>query len=254
MSRTWTEEEFGPMKHKTYDTALTDLISKEFGYIGGPDVISLFVEKVKELNKEYYCSEEFVKPGQMRWLGVSIEENYGRAKSMKDMELVPITLTIIDEEDIEDCCDRLDKKKKRQKLIARMYKEAKDQGAVLPEADAAALLRISRGAISHYITEYEEETGDTVPRTGTEMDMGRTLTHKKEAFHNYKKKIPTTENAKHIDHTPKSVDKYIKDGTRVEKLHGEGFEVEEIARLTDLSISLVEEYIEVIEDVNQSEE
>jgi len=35
---------YGPMKHKTYGTALYDLIRTEFGYIGGPDVISLFEE------------------------------------------------------------------------------------------------------------------------------------------------------------------------------------------------------------------
>ena len=62
-----------------------------------------------------------------------------------------------------------------------------------------------------------------VPRAGTEMDIGKTLTHKKLAFQNYKKKIPTSENARLIDHTPESVDRYIKDGTRVEKLYMAGY-------------------------------
>jgi len=53
------------------------------------------------------------------------------------------------------------------------------------------------------------------------MDIGKTLTHKKLAFQNCKKKIPTSENAKLIDHTTESVDRYIKDGLRVEKLFNE---------------------------------
>ena len=63
-----------------------------------------------------------------------------------------------------------------------------------------------------------------IPRPGTEMDMGKTLAHKKLAFQNYKKKIPTSKNAKLIDHTPESVDRYIKDGTRIEKLYNERYE------------------------------
>ena len=55
------------------------------------------------------------------------------------------------------------------------------------------------------------------------MDMGKSLTHKRLAFHNYKKKIPTSENARLIDHTPESVDRYIKDGTRIEKLYSDGY-------------------------------
>jgi hypothetical protein len=66
------------------------------------------------------------------------------------------------------------------------------------------------------------------------MGMGKTLTHKKLAFQNYKKKIPTSENAKLIDHTPESVDRYTKDGMRVEKLCDEGYEEWEIAFFTGL--------------------
>jgi hypothetical protein len=43
-------------------------ITTEFGYIGGPDVVKLFAKKIIELNDQYYMREEFVRPGQMRWL------------------------------------------------------------------------------------------------------------------------------------------------------------------------------------------
>ena len=67
-------------------------------------------------------------------------------------------------------------------------------------------------------TEYENEHQVVLPRPGSEMDIGKTLTHKKFAFQNYKKKMSTSENARLIDHFPEAVDRYIKDGTRVEKL------------------------------------
>jgi hypothetical protein len=73
------------------------------------------------------------------------------------------------------------------------------------------------------------------------MDMGTSLTHKRLAYHNYKKKIPTSENACLIDHTPESVDRYIKDGTCIEKLYAAGYNEWDMAFLTGLPI-----YVEII--------
>jgi transposase-like protein len=239
------------MKQKTYETALFDLITTEFGYIGGPEVVSLFVRKIVELNNEYYRPEHYVKPGQMRWLAVKADEKYGKGKTMRDMKLVPITLTIINEGDIDEYCNGVDNREKRQRFIKRIYQEAREQGGVLPEVDAAVILRLSKTTISKLILNYEKRTGEVIPRCGTEMDMGRTLTHKKLAFHNFKKKMTTTENAKSIDHSPESVDRYIKDGTRVEKLYNAGYGVWDIAYLTGLSISVVNQYVDVINEYTQ---
>ena len=46
--------------------------------------------------------------------------------------------------------------------------------------------------ISGYIVDYEKRMNKVVPRAGTEMDMGKILTHKRLAFYNYKKDIPTS--------------------------------------------------------------
>ena len=167
------------------------------------------------------------------------------------MKLVPVTLTIIAEEDIDDICNKMDYKTLRQKFIRRVHLEALEQGGVLAEADPAIILRIHNATVSTYIIDYEARTGEIIPRCGTEMDMGRTLTHKKLAFHNFKKKMSTAENARSIDHTPESVDRYVKDGTRVEKLLGAGYEPWDIAYFTGLSISIVNQYIEIVNEFNQ---
>ena len=242
---------YGPMKQKTYETALFGLIRTEFGYIGGPDVISLFVRKIVELNNEYYCPESYVKPGQMRWLAVKVGEKYGRGKRLQDMKLVPITLTIINEEDIDDCCNGTDRRTKQQHFIRRIYREAREQGGVLPEVDGAVILRVCDNTISGLITDYEKQTNEVIPRCGTEMDIGATLTHKKLAFHNFKKKMTTAENARCIDHSPEAVDRYINDGTRVEKLYRAEYCAWDIAHLTGLSLGLVNQYIEIIEEMDR---
>lgn len=251
MKRDHSVAVYGPMKQKTYGTALFDLIRTEFGYIGGPGVIDLFVGAIVELNNEYYLPEQYLKPGQMRWVAVKVGEKYGKGKTMREMKLVPVTLTIIAEEDIDDACNRMDYKTRRQKFIKRVHQEAREQGGVLAEADSAILLRVSNVTVSGYIIDYETRTGEVIPRCGTEMDIGRTLTHKKLAFHNFKKKMSTAENARSIDHSPESVDRYVKDGTRVEKLLRGGYEPWDIAYFTGLSISVVNQYIEIINEFNQ---
>ncbi len=248
MKGDWYRKAYGPSAAKTYETSLFNLITTEFGYIGGPDVVRLFVEKIVELNDQYYLRGDFVRPGQMRWLVLKAGQKYSKSKKLKDMQLIPVTLTVISPGDIEDRANHVKKKKLMEKLIVRLCKETKEQGGVLTETDISILLRVSGTMISNHILGYENRTKKVVPRAGTEMDMGKTLTHKRLAFHNYKKKIPTTENARLIDHTPESTDKYIKDGTRVETLHSAGYSEWEISFFTGLPGYVVKEYIEIIKD------
>ena len=246
MKGDWNRKIYSPSAAKTYETSLFNLITTEFGYIGGPDVVKLFVKKIIELNNQYYLRDEFVRPGQMRWLVLKAGQKYSKGKKLSDMQLIPVTLTLINPEDIEDRITNVKKNELLEKLIVRLCNETKEQGGVITETDIALLLRMTGSMVSVHITSYEEKTKKVIPRAGTEMDIGRSLTHKKLAFHNYKKKIPTSENARLIDHTPESVDRYIKDGTRIEKLYADGYNEWEMAFFTGLSIGLVQEYVEII--------
>lgn len=251
MKDDWSMKTFSPSKSKTYETSLFNLIRSEFGYIGGPDVVKLFVNKICELNDEYFAKNEYVKPGEMRYLALKLGQKYSSSKKLQDMKLVPITLTVIAPEDIDDRIKKISRGTRMRKIIVRLLKQTKQQGAVLTETDLAILLRISHTAVSQHVLKYEKETGEVLPRAGSEMDMGKTLTHKRFAFQNYKKKIPTSVNARLIDHTPESVDRYIKDGLRVEKLCNEGYSEWDIVFFTGLPGYLVKEYVEIIKEHNK---
>ncbi len=93
---------------------------------------------------------------------------------------------LLNDGELEPLCTRMIK------VISRLLKQAKQQGAVLTETDLAILLRISHTAVSQHVLKYEKETGEVLPRAGSEMDMGKTLTHKRFAFQNYKKKTITS--------------------------------------------------------------
>ncbi len=68
------------------------------------------------------------------------------------------------------------------KITARLFREAKAQGAVLSETDIAIIFRVSCSLVSNYVTGYEDEHQVVLSRPRSEMDIGKTLTHKKLAF------------------------------------------------------------------------
>jgi hypothetical protein len=173
-------------------------------------------------------------------------KKYSKSKKLSDMQLIPVTFTSINPGDIEDRITRVKKNELLEKLIVRLCNETKEQGGVITETDIFILLRLPYTMISNHVTSYGKRTKKVIPRAGTEMDMGKSLTHKRLAFHNYKKKIPTSENARLIDHTPESVDRYIKDGTSIEKLYAAGYNEWDVAFFTGPPIYVVQEYVEII--------
>jgi len=90
MKEDWYRKAYDPSTAKTYETSLFNLITTEFGYIGGPDVVRLFAEKIVELNDKYYLRGDFVRPGQMRWLVLKAGQKYSKSKKLSDMQLIPV--------------------------------------------------------------------------------------------------------------------------------------------------------------------
>jgi hypothetical protein len=167
----WYRKVYGPSAAKTYETSLFNLIMTEFGYIGGPDIVKLFTKKIVELNNQYYLREEFVRPGQMRWLVLKAGQKYSKSKKLSDMQLIPVTLTLINPEDIEDRVTKVKKKELMEKLIVRLCTETKEQGGVLTETDIAILLRVTGTVISNHVTSYEKREKKSFQEQVPKMDM-----------------------------------------------------------------------------------
>ena len=102
MKQDWYRKAYGPSTAKTYETSLFNLITTEFGYIGGPYIVRLFAQKIVELNDQYYLPGDFIRPGQMKWVVLKVGQKYSKSKKLSDMQLIPVTLTLISPEDIED--------------------------------------------------------------------------------------------------------------------------------------------------------
>ena len=98
------------------------------------------------------------------------------------------------------------------------------------------------------VVEHERATGETVPRRGTIHDMGRSVTHK--AIICYKQaggaRSPPARSPRRRSTAPEEVEYYVQCFRRVQLCRDSGMSPEEIAQATGHSLSLVQEYLELI--------
>jgi hypothetical protein len=73
--------------------------------------------------------------------------------------------------------------------IARLFKEAYEQGTLLTHYDIAHLLHISTGPMSKQTKAYMKRTGEILPSRGIVQDIGEAITHKKIILNLYRKGV-----------------------------------------------------------------
>ena len=90
-----------------------------------------------------YSDNSFLKPGQMVWHAVPIDEFPAKGKSIYQTALKPVVLDIISDSDIEDMKKPLHHREIRLKRVERWTQQAFEQGALLTQLDLAVLLSVN---------------------------------------------------------------------------------------------------------------
>ena len=241
---------YAPLCDKTFETAVSNLISTEFPRIGGPKVIELFAKELKTIVEEYYPPITNLRMGQMLWFAVAKDEKTGYGKSMKNLRLRPVILSVVTHEDIQKMVNGVPLKEIRMGALARMLLEADEQKATLAETDLALISSCSCSEISKLITEYEKKHDVILPRRGTVHDLGMSTSHKstickKSAVD----KKATPDIARETFHSPEAVDRYLKDFDRVRFCLKKEMSVEDTSFATGMSRSLVVEYMDLVNEL-----
>ncbi len=140
-------------------------------------------------NIECYFMHSAMRPyveGQMLWYAVAEDGKPSYAKRITETKMVmvaminnPVVLSMVSEDGIEGLKKGAGLREIKKGLPFRLHTEAKEQGGVLSELDTKVILKMSSSTISKNILNYEQETGEVVPRIGTVHDMGRSVTHKR---------------------------------------------------------------------------
>ncbi len=190
-----------------------------------------------------------LKPGQVLWN--ALDKNT-RGDSPR-RRYVPVVLTLTCEEDIEQLTNGIAMHKIAEQSIARMIREAYEQGGILSSRDLGLLTLRHGSGISQMRKRYEEEHQCTLPHTGALHDMGTCVSHKSLVIRKaiLERKDPA-QVARECNHSQAAVDRYLKDYHRVKTLYRLDQDVDFIHLATQIAKHVIKQYIVLIEKDEKS--
>lgn len=224
--------------------AIANFFKKEFPGFFGPIVRENIAQSLVNIFEGLCPEHSRLNPGQMLWN--ALDKNT-RADSYK-RRYKPVVLTIISDEDISMFEKQKPVPEIRKNIIARITKEAYQQGGILSARDISLLLVMNASHVSHLRIEYENEHQTILPHPGVLHDMGSTITHKRQIIYKYVvEKKPPMVVASETNHSQLAVDRYLKDYNRVKILTKEGKDIEMIHLVTNIAKPVIRQYQQIIE-------
>jgi biotin operon repressor len=185
-----------------------------------------------------------VRPGQVRQVVVSLKAPFG--PPLAEANKVEVTLTVDAGAEDAEVKARQGAEGLRRSQILRLTEEALEQGGVLTQEDLARALKMSARTIRRDIRTLKEE-GYLIHTRGQVKGVGRGQTHKVRIIELWLDRKGYAQIARQTYHAQQSIKRYISTFLRMIVLHRKGVPVEEIAFLTQSSVRLVKDYVQVYE-------
>ena len=223
--------------------ALVNFFAREFSGAFGPIVRENISDALIDLFNSLCPESSRLKPGQIVWNAL---DKRTRADSEK-RRYKPVILSLVTDDEVLMFEKGTSVAITRKNVMARMIREAYQQGAVLSTRDLSLLLVSSAAYLSQLRIEYEKEYETILPHTGVIHDMGTTLTHKRIIIYKHvvEKKDPLVV-ARETNHTQPAVDKYLKDFNRVKTLVNDEKDLNFIHHTTNISKQVIKQYLQII--------
>jgi hypothetical protein len=225
--------------------ALENFFAREFNGAFGPIVRKNIADALIDLFNSLCPESSRLKPGQIVWNAL---DKRTRADSEK-RQYKPVTLSLVTDDEVSLFEKGISISTIRKNVMARMIKEAFQQGAVLSTRDLSLLLVSSAPHLSQLRIEYEKVNETILPHTGVIHDMGTTLTHKRIIVYKHvvEKKDPSVV-ARETNHSQMAVDKYLKDYNRVKTLVNDDKDINFIHHTTNIARPVIKQYLQIIND------
>ncbi|MFW6270705.1 MAG: DUF1670 domain-containing protein [Bacillota bacterium] len=190
-----------------------------------------------------------LKPGQAVWLARDVNYKPRWGKPTADC-LQPVIITLFTEEELGKPPQSKEVLKKQElKRLARITSEAYLQDGVFTTVDLEMLMNRSIPYISKLLDIYKKHYQKWLPTAGTILDVGRCITHKKEAVELALAGYNTKKVARKLFHTTEAIDRYLDQFEKVALLNLK-YEVPDftIAYTLNCSESLVKEYLDIVKE------
>jgi len=236
---------FGSAPKRFLQASIESFLDTEFPKTFGPVIRQKMAEKIVALVDQQLPPKDHLRPGQCLWNAVSIATRPDSPRC----RLVPVVLTLVDSSDAEQLARGIPMSVIAQQSIARICREAFEQGALLSMRDIGLLVWRCNSVISAMRQKWEADQKTTLPHVGTIQDFGTCISHKTAIIRKvvYEGKDPRRA-ADETKHSQRAVDRYLKDFHRVKTCHDHMPDIEFITRTTGLSRHLVNQYIGIIKE------
>jgi hypothetical protein len=248
-ANTFHHKQFSSASQRLLKPQIEHFFVEEFPKLFGPVMRSHIADALLELFTRQVRETPTLEPGQILWNAVDIAT---RADA-PNRRFVPVVLTMVDQEDVQNRVKGLSIQEIRAQSTARILREAYQQGGLLSMRDISLLCWHSTSSSSRWRKNYEQTYQCELPHPGNLQDMGSCITHKEQIVYKaiVEKKDPV-QVANESKHTQKAVDRYLKDFHRVQTVYNHNSDPDYISLVTNISKSVVNQYINLIEkyDIN----
>ena len=224
---------------KTNEQELSNSLKIEYGF--SPALARSLVQLMHEHIETNYGNLR--EDSQVIYHAISAKE--GPGKSIDNLNIVPVTLTISHPDDAAVLKERGVPGLRKHKLL-RFANEAYDQGGLLIQEYLALLLTTSIRTIQRDMQEMRKQ-GIVVPTRGEIQDIGPTVSHKTQIIELYLKGYEYTEIEQRTRHTGESIKRYICGFSKVVLLSDQGYSIFQIRELTNSSEKVITEYLSLYE-------
>ncbi len=223
--------------------AIVNFFKREFSGYFGPIVCQNIADALIDIFEKNAPQTNRIKHGQVLWN--ALDKNT-RADS-PNRRYVPVVLSLVTDEVIDLFEKEQPAKQIRKQLIARIIREAYDQGGILSTRDISLIMATNADLISRLRIEYETENNTVLPHTGVMHDMGSTITHKVQIVYKHVvEKKSTNTVARETNHSQKAVDHYINNYHRVKALVDDKKDIDFIHLATKIAKPVILQYQNII--------
>ena len=188
--------------------------------------------------------------GEIAYEAVSAEEPAG--KHIRLTRKVTVRLKLIDLNTDLEALANFGLAGIRRHRLARITRQAYDQGALLNYEDLAMILTSSPSTIKRDIALLRQQ-GMFIITRGTKLDMGPGLSHKTVIIDLYFKGYTFSEIERKTNHSETSVKRYLADFIQIAMLVKDGFSKNQIRLIAKKSDRIVREYSDLYHSYQQQD-
>lgn len=227
-------------KSRFLRSSIINFFERELPKLFGPVMREKLADELIALFCRTMPEKSHVKPGQVVWNALHIRT---RGDS-PNRRFVPVILTLVDEKDCQMLSDGAKMYEIASRAVARITREAYEQGGLLSMRDIGLLTWRVSTTVSRMRINYEREEKTALPHTGNLHDMGSCVSHKNTIIEKVivDKKDPL-QVARETNHSLTSVERYVKDFKRVQACYDKHPDIAFVSNVTGISKHVVKTYV-----------